>query len=374
MKIIHLFVFYFVISIAVQINSDLVWAESLKNNTAIKIGAILHLTGDLAMSNVAFHEGIEVAIDELNQKREQGQKLQLILEDGQNNPRMSNSAAHKLLDMHKVSALLIASYLDAMASGPLLEKAHVPAITLWDSNPEIDDAGEYIFAIGPWTPSAGEEAARYAHEVLGLKKAVVVYNTDSWSESVAKSFKDKFLELNGKIINTIILNPSEVDLRSVIAKINSYGVDMIYSPLVFNLVPFYTQIKQLQFGGKVVTSDIIVDEHISKAPDAFEGIYQTGLENPDSAVYKNLEKLYKEKYQKDISLPWFVAVGYDSMQLLGKAISIAGNNSERIKEELYKIQNYSGASTTISINQNGSSPQYEKMYQIKQSKFVPVWR
>ena len=71
-------------------------------------------------------------------------------------------------------------------------------------------------------------------------------------------------------------------------------------------------------------------------------------------------------------LPWFVAVGYDAVGLIRKTVVSSGITGEELKTALYAIKGYKGASSEISINDVGSSPQYEYMYQIKHGKFVLV--
>ena len=336
-----------------------------------KIGAVLHLTGDLAMVSAAFREGIELAVEKANAASQEFE-IKLSVEDGQNNPKVSNTAVQKLINLDRVNALILSSHIDAMSSGPLIEKAHLPAIVLWDSNPEIDAIGEYTFAIGPWTPSAGEEVARFSRESLHAQTAVIVTNSDSWSEAVGDYFKKDFVKRGGKILDTMLLNTTETDFRSIVSRIKAAAPDFVYSPLVFNLVPFYSQLRQQKLSSAIISSDIIADEHIQKAPAVFEGIYQTGLTDPSSPEYQKLALLYKAKLHHDITLPWFVAVGYDSVGLFQTSLAQGSIGSEDVKNALYKIKNYKGASCELSINERGSSPQYERMFLLKGGKFVPV--
>jgi branched-chain amino acid transport system substrate-binding protein len=353
--------------------SSLPVASSEEPKREVSVGVVLHLTGDLAMQSAAFREGLELAVEEINNSRT-GMVLNLNVEDGQNNPKTSNSAVQKLLHHDDVVAVILSSYLDAMASGPLLEARKIPSLVLWDSSPEIDDIGEYTFAIGPWTPSAGEEAARFSTEKLGAKTAAIVVNSDSWSEAVGTFFKRDFERRGGKVLEEVVLGASETDFRTVISKIKSKKPDVLYSPLVFNLVPFYSQVKQLQLSSTIVSSDIIADEHISKAPQAFEGIFQTGLLDPSSEAYGRVAAAYKAKYGREISMPWFVAVGYDAASILAESISRSRASGADIKDSLYSLQDYAGASARISFNNKGSSPQLEHMYQIKGGKLEILGR
>lgn len=334
----------------------------------INIGAVLHLTGDLAPQSVAFREGIEIALENYPERK----NIKLIIEDGRNEAKTSHTAVTKLVSVDKVSAVILSSYLDAMPNGAELERRKIPSIVLWDSNPEIESLGEYMFAIGPWTASSGEVAAEFAVKTLKAKRAAVFTNQDSWSEGVSEYFKKKFKELGGEVDDQFIINASEVDFKTLLAKAKAMPIDIIYTPLVNNIPAFYKQAKQIGFGKTIVSSDIIAEEHTRQAPETFEGVYQTNIRNPNSDEYKHLEDLYRKKFGKDINLPWFVAVGFDGMNLLLKANEEVGSDGTKIKDYLYSLKNYRGASSQLSFNSKGSAPQFEAMYQFRNGKFVAV--
>ena len=68
-----------------------------------------------------------------------------------------------------------------------------------------------------------------------------------------------------------------------------------------------------------------------------------------------------------------MAVGYDAVGLIRQACATANiAKGEDLKRALYTIKNYKGASSDISINEKGSSPQYEHMYQLRNGKFILV--
>ncbi len=334
-----------------------------------KIGVILHLTGDLAMQEVAFREGIELALLEVNAP---SPRYSVIFEDAKNNTRESFTKATKLVYQDNVPIVILSSAVDALTNGAMLERKKVPSLVLWDSNPDMDRIGEYLFGIGPWTPSAAETGAKFIRDRLKAKKVVVVYNREPWSEKIATYFKEFFPTLGGEIVAEFPLNPDETEFRSIATKIKSLNPDVIYSPLAMNIVPFYKQLKELHLTQVIVSSDIITDEHIAQAPTAFEGIYQTNINDPSSKEFQAMAKKYEAYFKKPVTLAWFVSIAYDAVKIIDQVISKVGSDPQRIKEELYKIKDYHGASTTLSINAQGSSPQFEVMYQIKDGKFQLV--
>jgi len=340
----------------------------------LKLGAIIHLTGDIAAPSESFREGIETAISEINASQTKV-SIKLTLEDGQNSPKMSFLAAQKLATVDRVDAVILESVVDVMSSGKLFERNKIPSICIWDSNPEIEDAGQYIFAIGPWTPSAGEVSAKFAWQKLGAKRAIVFSNVETWSESVRVYFEKEFTRLGGQIAQSIFINPQDTEFRAEISRAISLKPDVIYAPLVFNVPAFQSQLKALGNKAPIISSDIITDEYIREAPEAFEGIYQSVVPDPQSDKYLEFEAKYIKQFKKHPDHPWFAAVGYDAVKLFYQALIADSNETnyrEKIKNDLYRIKDFKGASAVITINEKGSSPQNEVMFKIVGGKLVPL--
>ena len=353
-----------------------VWHISNKNlpNEVIKVGAILHLTGDQSEPAEAFLQGIQLAVDEINNAGGiLNKKIKLIVEDDNLKPEKANSAAVKLINVDKINVGINASFLEAMANGPTFEQAKVPVITLWDSAKDIEDIGNYVFGIGIWTPSAGEVAAQFAYD-LGLRKVVIVNIQNEWSQAVSSIFKQKFQKLGGTIIEEHPINPSNAnDFRTVIAKILEKNPDGIYSPVTDGVTVFYKQLKELGFKETIITSDIITEHHIDILGPLTEGIFQTQALIPTGERTLHMEKEYVKKYNKEPKQTLFIAWGYDAVYMIKKAIEI-GNSIDptTIKDNLYNIKGLVGASGEINIDKNGSSQTLENMFQIKNGEFVRV--
>lgn len=352
--------------------SGQVGSQALKKSS-LRIGVILPLTGDIAMYANAFREGIELAQAEINSSGGvNGSPIEIILEDDRASTTLSHTATQKFLAVDRISAAIVSSYPDAVVGAPEYERAKVPVVVLWDASPEIDNLGEYVFSIGPWIPSAGQVAAQFARQKLGLGRAAIININSAWSIGVSKYFREEFERLGGAVVSQSELNPENTDFRSVLVKVKSLGPDFLYSPLDYNLVPFYRQVRQVGFAGQVLTSDIIAKEHISQDPAAFEGIYQTSIEDPASDEYKTLAKTYRDVFAKEINLPWFVATGYDGLRMLALALDRGHSDPERAKDEMYRIQGYRGACREYSFSSSGSAGQREKMYQIMGGRFISV--
>ena len=89
-------------------------------------------------------------------------------------------------------------------------------------------------------------------------------------------------------------------------------------------------------------------EHVNQAPEAFEGVYRSEIKDPDTAVAAQLFVRYIQRHGKSVTLPWYVATSYDAVVLLAKALRAVGPDPAALKDHLYSIKDFPGASKEIS--------------------------
>lgn len=343
----------------------------------IKIGAILILTGDVANIGQALRQGIELAVDEINaQGGFKGKPLQAVVEDDRlfvGGPVGAVTAAEKLISEDHIVAGLVTAVNDAKPASPTFETNKVPLVTLWDSNQELENLGDYTFGIGFSTERDGELFAEYAFNKLHIKKIGTGYHIDEWSQLFHKHFIQRFKELGGEIIEGGSYAAEEKDYRTLITKLMQNKVEGIFFPFIMNGDLLLKQIKELGYKGKVLTGDVVTKELLENTGDAIEGVYYTQVFAEKNPKLDHVIELYKQKYKEEAPLLVFTALGYDSVYTLFEAMKQAGSaQPEAIKTALYKIKGLQGATGTITFNEKGSAPKEERVWHIEQGKEVLV--
>lgn len=336
----------------------------------VRIGALIVLTGQYAMQGNAFREGIELAVEEINSRGGiVGRKLEFLPEDTGNLPLNALTAARKLLQVEGLVAAITTSYPELATGAAEFARRRIPVVHLWDSSPDIEAMGEYLFGIGPWTPSAGEVSALFAVRNLRAKTAVTCRVVDPWSESVTGYFEQVFRSHGGSVLESYAFNPHEQDFRSIFAKVRARKPDVIYSPVGDNISSFYTQLRQQMSDVPVISSDVISEEHITQSPRVFEGIYQTQIMDPTGPAVEALASAYARMFKKPMRLPWFVATAYDGTNLIASCAIQVGTDPSAVKECIAKTKSFSGVSQQLSFTPGGSSPQMARVFQIRKGSF-----
>ena len=337
----------------------------------IRVGAIMVLTGQYAMQGNAFREGIELAVAEINdQGGINGRQLEFLTEDTGNLPLNSLTAARKLLRVDGLVAAITTSYPELVTGAREFQRRQVPVVHLWDASPDIEAMGDYLFGIGPWTPSAGEVSAKFAFRNLKARTVVTFHINDPWSKLVTDYFEKDFAAQGGKILQSYSFNPQEQDFRTVFSKVRGLMPDVIYSPIGDNIVPFYTQLRQQLPNVPVISSDVIADEHIKQAPAVFEGIYQSQMTDPSGPDFERVAIAYEKKFKKAMTLPWFVCTAYDSVTLISLCAKKADPTPTAVRDCIATTKGLRGVTQTFSFNSGGSSPQTESIFRLRNGRFI----
>ena len=183
----------------------------------IKIGAIVPLSGSLAVIGTATRNGIELARE---QDPELMGNLEFIYRDTQSKTANVTTIYRGLLAKDSVSMIFAFNSATAHALGPLAEKDRVPFMSFaFESAP----AKGKSFMIRAFNPSEQYIRALLKHLRASPKDQgnyYIITSQFSFIESMVGAFRDYLLE-DEKIHLFADLPPSETDFRSILTRIGS---------------------------------------------------------------------------------------------------------------------------------------------------------
>jgi branched-chain amino acid transport system substrate-binding protein len=346
-----------------------------KKEKEIKIGAVLPLTGDVAVWGNNTKEGIDLAVKKINENNGlNGSKLIVIYEDTQALPQQGVAAIRKLITVDKVSAVIDNSVSSVtLAMAPIAEQNHVVILATGATAPKITEAGDFIFRI--WNSDAleGEVMSQYAFEKLGLRRIAILYVNNDYGKGLNEVFRKEFSNTGGEISISQPFEQSETDFRTQLAKVKSGTPDALYVVGYPREVPqLLKQMRELGMKIQVLSTVAFQDPHIIEiAKDAAEGViypYPVEPSKEDPAVSEFLSE-YREKYQKEPGIT--CDVGYDAVNMIVCAIRLSGNyTGEGIQKGLMMIKDYHGASGVMEFDENGDVHKPMGMKIVKKGKFV----
>ena len=348
-----------------------------KEKGEIRIGAVLPLTGDVAVWGNNTKEGIDLAVEAVNKNGGvNGRELVILYEDSQAQAQQGVTALRKLITVDRVPAIIDNSVSSVtLAMAPIAEQNKVVILATGATAPKISEAGDFIFRI--WNSDAleGEVMAEYAHGELGLRKIAILRVNNDYGKGLDEVFRREFSESGGEILFSEAFEQSETDFRTQLAKIKSVDPEALYVVGYPREVPqLLKQMKELGINLQVLGTVAFEDPHIIEiAKDAAEGIiypYPVQPSKEDASVSTFLSQ-YKAKYNKEPGIT--CDVGYDAVNMITLATKLSGGHEgEDIRKGLMMIKDYHGASGVMEFDENGDVHKAMEMKTVENGAFV--WR
>ncbi|NLX71390.1 MAG: ABC transporter substrate-binding protein [Clostridiales bacterium] len=330
----------------------------------IKIGVNYELSGGVATYGQSSVEGIELAIEQINEAGGvKGKKIELVKYDSKSEPSEATTLATRLMTQDGVVAVLgPATSGSFMATIPVANQNKVPVVSgsATADIVTVDDSGkvqEYAFRICFTDSQQGEGITRFALENLSCRNAVIIMDSSSdYATGLADSFERVFTEGGGTIVAKEAYVAGDTDFNAVLTSIKNKDFDVIFIPGYYNEAGLIIKQARTQgidvpiLGADGFDSPVLVD---LAGADALNNVYFSNhYSSADtSAVVSDFIDSFKEKYNKEPDA--FNALGYDLARFVVDAIERAEKiDGESVKAALEATKDFEGVTGTFSIDEN----------------------
>jgi branched-chain amino acid transport system substrate-binding protein len=328
-------------------------------NEPIAIGAVLPLTGDAAHWGIPPRNAAELAVEEINDAGGiGGRKLKLLVEDDRCQPADGVSAFNKIMATASPIVVLGAVCSSvSLAIAPLAEQGKIVLISPASTSPRLTDAGDFIFRVVPSGGLRGKMFAEYLYKDRGLRKVAVIYINNEGGIGGSSSFKARFTQLGGVVALEETYAQGATDVRAQLMKIKAANADGVmvgsYPP---DTVLVLRQARELalQLPLFFTTEAVQNPDVLREAGDAANGAVYILAAPVSGEAPERFAGAYEAKFGKKPEL--FAAEGYDIVRLVGQAIAAAKDkpvSGPGIRDFLYQVRDYAGASGRITFDSNG---------------------
>lgn len=343
----------------------------------ILIGEYASLTGDKATFGQSSHNGLVMAVEEINKNGGVlGKQIKLISEDDQGKTNEVQTVVQKLINRDKVVAVVgeVASSL-SLAAAPICQQSNIPMVTPASTNPEVTNVGDYIFRVCFIDPFQATVMSKFALNSMKVKKvALLIDQKNAYSTGLAENFRRVFTEMGGEIVAEQKYSAGDKDFKAQLTSLKAANPEAIFVPGYYtelNLISIQAReigITVPLFGGDGWESEKLLE---GKAKDALEGSFfstHVSIEDPNPKIQDFIKK-YTEKYGSAPDAMSFL--GYDAGMILFDAIKRAGSTEgQKIKDALASTVNYDGVTGTITINDQRNAIKPAVVMEIKDGKFT----
>lgn len=331
-------------------------STSSESSDVIKIGEVGTMTGSEATFGVSTHQGISLAIEQINAAGGvKGKKLQLISLDDQGKPEEAATAVTRLITQDHVIAILgeVASS-RSLAMAPIAQNYKIPMITPSSTNPKVTEQGDYIFRVCFIDPFQGTVMAKFAKEQLKATKIAILRDVkNDYSVGLANFFTETFKKSGGEIVIDQSYSAGDIDFKSQLTAIRTKNPEAIFVPGYYTEVGLIArQAKELGIQAPLLGGDGWDSPKLKEIGG--EAINQSYFSNHYSAedqspTVQNFVGKYKEVYHNTPDS--LAAMGYDATRVLADAMTRTKTlNSTDLRDAIAATKDFAGVTGKITID------------------------
>jgi len=321
------------------------------------IGTMGALSGDFATIGEPIFQGIEYAVEELNESGDVGCTLELASEDSQGNPDQAPALAQSLVENEELVAV-VGPYFsgETLATGEIFSESGIAFVCPSCTNETIDDQGyETFFRAVADDAVQGEVAGAYLQSLGG--DVAVVHDNQDYSKGLA----DAVAAAVGDVAGPFVINPEETDYSSVVQQVANADPDLVfYGGYSAQAGPLVQQLRQGGVEATFISDDGTKDSTFGElAGDAAQGVQVTcpcvdPLGIPEAEAFVGG---INEAYDRNPGT--FAADAYDATNLVAEALGEAepGGDIEEVRAavvEYLKGASYEGIAKTYSFTDTGN--------------------
>jgi branched-chain amino acid transport system substrate-binding protein len=222
--------------------------------------------------------------------------------------------------------------------------------------------------------------AGYAVEKLGLKKIAILYNqSNAYSVSLIKPFKDYAESLGAKIVIEEKYTKDDKDYKTQLAKIKEAGADVLYAPnYTQELVILVKQRKQVGLNIPIVDGLDLAAPFAQNVndPDSADNAFFANNYSEKEPQLVEVRNAYKAKYNNEEPINK-AYLGYDKIMIIMEAIKkVNSTKPEDIIKGLEQVKDLQGATGVITISPTTHQPVGLSMVisKIEKGKYIELGR
>lgn len=342
----------------------------------IKIGTIGPLTGDVATYGISTKNGVEIAVDQVNENGGiNGKKVVLISEDTRGDQTEAANAASKLIERDKVVAI-VGGVISAetLTAGPIANDAGVVMISSSSTAQGVPEIGDYIFRNCLSDEVQAVQLAEFAATELGLKRFAIMFTNNDYGLSLKNAFEGKAKEI-AEVVGIETYNDGEKDFRAQLTKLKGANPDALY------IAGYYTEAAKIAqqakeqglevqlLGADGFYSPVLIE----LGGGAVDGaVFTAGFFTDDpSENAQNFVKAYMEKFNEEPDM--FAAQAYDAAMILLTALkNTDGQGGEALQQAMLNTKDFPGITGVTSFTEVGDAIKDIIILKVENGKFVKI--
>ena len=316
--------------------------------TPYRIGVMESLTGPGETYGTMASQVKQMALDEINAAGGvNGRMLEFVIEDSQCSAQGAIAAYRKLTDVDGIKIILGTSCSGAMlGAAPLAEADKTILFSGLASNPDIANAGDYIFRTQISDVQTGIDTGNTLW-ADGIRTLATITESTDYAEGIRRTSVEQFEKRGGSVVAEERYSSDVTDFRTQLEKLFVANPDALHiaPQSEFSAGTIIKQARELGYTGPIYADTVTVGATAME----IAGEAATGLKaitaDLDPANGKGQEVLanFRDRYGY-IVFPWHMGSAYDDVYITAECLKQTQDDQDAdgFRDCLYDIT-WSGA-------------------------------
>ena len=319
-----------------------------EQSAPFRIGVMESLTGAGETYGTVANQAKLMAVDEINAAGGiNGRSLEFVIEDSQCNAKGAVTAYKRLTDVEDVKIILGTSCSSAMlGAAPLAEADGVILFSGLASNPDIANAGDYIFRTQISDLQVGIDTGNSLW-ADGIRNIATITEATDYAEGVRRTTVAQFELRGGEVVAEGRYSSDVTDFRSQLAKLFDADPDALHLAPQSEFAAGTTikQARELGYEGPIYAETVSVGTTaLEIAGDAATGMKAITADlDPENEKAQEVLANFWERYDY-VTLPWHLGSAYDNVYIAAECLKETNDDqdAEGFRDCMYAIT-WSGA-------------------------------
>ena len=341
----------------------------------ILIGAVYPITGRFSAAHPPMENGIELAVEEINNAHPSDLKIRLIIEDEQSTVEGAVSAFNKLIHQDKVAVILgPASSSHVPEAFSLAQQNQVVAMSPISAASGLSAVGDFAFRTNLAADVLIPNGVRVTQEKLGYQRVATLFDDiDLFSQTSDKELRKALIDNGVEILIAESFQTGETDFSAQFTRIKASDPEAIFiSSTVADIPNILIRGRELgiPFDVPFIVNLSLSRDLVEAVGNAAEGTitftsWDSAADTPGNQVFV---QNYSAKYGVEPNI--WAAQCYAAVNILAKGIADAqSTDAKAIAAALANVRDFDTILGKFSFNAVGDAVYDPIVLIVKEGKF-----
>ncbi len=334
---------------------------------AIKVAAVLPLSGDSSTYGEAIRKGVELAYEEIQADPEANVLLELSVVDSESDPEKAKDLLH---EQYQNGALIViggVTSAEAKAMIPVADDDDRVLLSPSASSPELTGISRNFYRIFPSDFAAATKMAQFASQDLKIERIMVIAEQQTYAKGIQGAFRPAFEGYGGEVVEVLEIPPGTVDLGGLMDRVMTVKPEAVYlAGFVQGIGSMIQELRRLNYQGRIfTTSAFALPSAIARVGQDAAGVIltQSVFElDSDHAHVQRFVKAFEAKYGEKPDI--YAAHGYDATKVVAAALAGRPALPGEVVKGLRDVEDYPGVTGSIRFDDKGDVGKFPRLYLI----------